>query len=170
MTPKRDNVDEMVAQWRTQRPDLDSSGMAVVLRVLWLSGEFAERLKAILAPAGLAPWEYDVLSALRRIGDDGGLTPKELCASAQLTSGAMTHRIDRLEERKLVRRKKDRPDGRSVHVVLTPRGLALVDGILGARMEDAAKCLEGITKTDRREVARLLRAISVEVERFRDEA
>ena len=154
----------MVAQWRQQRPDLDSSGMAVVLRVLFLSGAFTDRLKAILAPAGLAPWEYDVLSALRRMGAGGGLTPKEMCQSAQLTSGAMTHRLDRLEKRKLVRRKKDRPDGRSVHVQLTARGLTLVDGIVGARMENALASLKGLTKKDRRDLSRLLRAISKDIE------
>jgi DNA-binding MarR family transcriptional regulator len=138
--------------------------MAVVLRVLMLSGVFSERLKATLAPAGLAPFEYDVLSALRRAGDGVGLTPKELCRAAQLTSGAMTHRLDRLEERRLVRRRTDRRDRRSLTVTLTARGRALVDGILGARMADASASLSGLSKAQRRALAELLRIVSMVLE------
>ena len=149
----------MIAQWKTQRPDLDSAGMAVVLRLQMLAGLLGDRLKETLAPAGLAPWEYDVLSALRRGGGSQGLTPKELCQSAQLTSGAMTHRIDRLEERKLVRRRSSKDDRRSVSVLLTPKGKALVDGILGERMRDASHSLASLPAKDRRELVRILRTL-----------
>lgn len=158
---ERDDVDEMLVQWREQRPDLDSSGMAVVLRVLMLAGVFGERLKTTLAPSGLAPWEYDVLSALRREGRAGGLTPGELCESAQLTSGAMTHRLDRLEERGLVRRRAGKTDRRSVTVILSARGCSLVDSIVGSRMSDAAESLAAVSKKDRLELARLLRLVNV---------
>jgi len=164
MSAQRDTVDEMLAQWRRERPDLESSGMAVVLRILKLSSALSDRLKATLAPAGLAPFEYDVLSALRRSGSAGELTPTELCEAAQLTSGAMTHRIDRLEERGLVRRRSGASDRRSITVVLTPRGRTLVDGIVGARMADASQSLGELTKKDRRELARLLRIVNQNLE------
>lgn len=164
MPAPRDSIDDMLAQWKRQRPDLDRSGMAVVLRVLWLSGALSGRLKEILEPAGLATWEFDVLSALRRAGRGGGLTPTELCRSAQLTSGAMTHRLDRLEERGLVRRESAEEDRRSVTVSLTARGRALVDDVLGDRMVDAAECLEALTRTERRELAALLRKVTASLE------
>jgi len=150
----------MLAQWRRQRPDLDSSGMAVVLRVVLLSGVLFDRLKAILGPVGLAPWEYDVLSAIRRAGNPSGVTPKELCRSAQLTSGAMTHRIDRLVARGLVRRQAGRADRRSVGVLLTARGRALVDRVIGDRMRDAIACLTPLRKKELAELTRLLRIVS----------
>lgn len=150
----------MLVQWRQQRPDLDRSGMAVVLRVIMVASTLTERLKATLAPAGLAPWEFDVLSALRRAGKVGGLTPKELCKSSQLTSGAMTNRIDKLEARGLVRRQPSATDRRSLNIVLSARGRSLVDGIMGARMEDASESLASITKKQRAELARLLRLVN----------
>jgi len=157
---EEDRVDEVLAQWEAERPDLDPSGLAVVLRVQQLAGAFAERLKRILEPAGLAVWEYEVLAALRR---SGGQTPSELCAAAQLTSGAMTHRLDRLEERGLLRRKPSRTDRRSLTVELTAKGRRLVDGILGDRMAAATTSLEDFTETEVRRLTSYLRRIDTEL-------
>jgi DNA-binding MarR family transcriptional regulator len=159
-----DTVDHMLAQWDEERPDLDTSGMGVVLRILFLAGRFSERLKEILAPMDLAPFEFDVLSALRRAGREGGLTPSELCESAQLTSGAMTHRIDRLEERGLVRRRPSQEDRRSTWICLTAKGRGLVDQVIGARMDDAAEAVGGLSRAEQRELARLLRTLSLGLE------
>ena len=52
----------------------------------------------------LEPWEWDVLSALRRAGEPFQLTPKQLLQQTLVSSGTMTNRIDRLVERGLVRR------------------------------------------------------------------
>ncbi len=154
-----DDVDAMLDDWRTERPDLDPSAMAVVLRVHILSSQLAERLKDALAPLGLAPWEFDVLSALRRAGRSGGRTPKELCQSAQLTSGAMTHRLDRLEEKGWLRRRVAKDDRRSITVHLTPKGRTVVDRAVEARMEDAVQCVAGLKPTDQSSLARLLKKL-----------
>ena len=158
MTRQRDAVDEMLEQWARERPDLDSAGMGIVLRIQFLAGIFSSRLKEVLRPFGLAPWEFDVLSALRRAGSSG-LTPKDLCEAAQLTSGAMTHRIDRLEEPGYVRRRHDRADRRSINVTLTPKGRNLIDKVIGARMVDAAESVASLGKRQRGELAALLRAL-----------
>lgn len=163
MPRDRDAVDEMLDQWRRERPDLDSSGMGVVLRIQILAGIFADRLKETLAPSGLAPWEFDVLSALRRAGPDG-LSPTELCESAQLTSGAMTHRIDRLEEPGFVQRRAAEDDRRSIRVVLTSKGRAVVDEVIGARMADAYRSVAALGRKRRAELVRLLRAVSVSLD------
>ena len=153
-------VDEMLDQWRSERPDLDTSGMGIALRILFLGGVLGARLKETLAPAGLAPWEFDVLSALRRTGGTEGLSPTELCEAAQLTSGAMTHRIDRLEERRLVRRRAETSDRRSVRVTLTAQGRKQIDRVIGARMVDAADFVAGLNRSEQRQLASLLRRVT----------
>lgn len=163
MPIEQDTVDRMLAQWARERPELEVSGMAIVLRVQLLADVWSERLKETLAPAGLAPWEFEVLSALRRTGP-GGLAPKDLSESARLTSGAMTHRLDRLEERGLVRRKSSRHDRRSMIVSLTPKGAALIDSVIGVRMADASASVSGLGKRAQRELARLLRDLSLSLE------
>lgn len=159
MRGKRDSVDEMLEEWRAERPDLDPSGMSVVLRVLINAGRLAERLKEILAPLGLAPWEFDVLSALRRSGPSGVRSPKELCEAGQLTSGAMTHRLDRLEQRGLVARRKGGEDRRSIGVALTRKGRALVDQAITKRMSDALDSVDGLSRKERKALADLLRTL-----------
>lgn len=162
-SPPRDDVDEILAQWRRERPDLDPTGMGVVLRVLHLAGVFSSRLDDVLAPTALATFEYEVLAALRRADDGEGLTAKELCAAAQLTSGAMTHRLDRLEERGLVRRRPRPEDRRALAVTLTARGRRLVDSVLAARMEDAGDCVAGLSRKERLALNDLLRGLAVEL-------
>ena len=49
-------------------------------------------------------------------------TPGELSAKLELSSGAMTNRIDRLEEDGLVERHRDPDDRRGVRVALTDAG------------------------------------------------
>ncbi len=160
MKIETDPVDQVLTQWRRERPDLDGSGLAVVLRVALLAGTFSDRLKEVLAPSELAPFEFDVLSALRRAEGSDSLTPTELCTSAQLTSGAMSHRLNQLEARKLIRRRAKPNDRRSVTVALTAKGRRLVDEVLGARMEDAKRSLGALSSKEQRELARLLRTLT----------
>lgn len=160
---RRDTVDTMLGQWAHERPDLDPRSMGVVLRIQALADALEARLRAILAPHDLAVFEYEVLSALRRAGPQGGCTAGELCEAAKLSSGAMTNRLDRLEARGLVERWTSAQDRRSVTVRLTPRGLALVDRVLGERMADADDCLADLGRDDRRALVSLLRALCLDL-------
>jgi DNA-binding MarR family transcriptional regulator len=58
------------------------------------------------------------------------LSPGQLLAQTLVTSGTMTNRIDRLEERGLVRRRADPSDARSVRVQLTAAGRRRADAAL----------------------------------------
>ena len=61
-----DRIDKLLAQWTAERPELDCSGLDVVVRLQdaakMLRRDEDEALEAI----GLKMWEYDVMSALRR--------------------------------------------------------------------------------------------------------
>ena len=88
---------------------------------------------------GLGLWAFDVLATLRRQGPPFRLNPRELVRSTMLTSGAMTNRLDRLETQGLLRREADPGDRRGVRVVLTKRGLKLVDQAIEAKLREAMK-------------------------------
>src|SRR4051794_25559607 len=96
---QRDHVDRVVDAWATERPDVDASPIQIVGRVSRLSRQIDQRLKAVFNEHGLEAWEYDLLAALRRVGPPYELTAGEILEALMITSGAVTNRIDRLEQR-----------------------------------------------------------------------
>ena len=133
----RDTVDNLLSQWRAERPDLDVSALGIAIRVEMLAKLMRRGTTRNLARVGLKPWEYDVLSALRRQGEPYQLPARELALASLLTAGAMTTRIDHLEHRQLVRREPDPDDRRGILVSLTKKGLALVDRAIEVRLKAA---------------------------------
>src|SRR5699024_16394 len=82
--------------------------------------------RASFTAAGLEVWEFEMLSALRRSGDDA-LSPGALMQQTLVTSGTMTTRIDKLVARGLVSKNRSPRDGRAVEVRLGPDGVRRVD-------------------------------------------
>src|SRR3954465_4439952 len=128
--PLEDEVDRITTAWRRERPDLDVSPLEVLSRVTRLARHLDRDRAAALAQPDLEPGEFGALAALRRSGPPYQLSPSQLITQTMVTSGTMTNRIDRLEERKLVVRHPDPTDGRGVMVKLTPQGRTVVDGAL----------------------------------------
>ncbi len=81
-----------------------------------------------------------------------------------LTSGAMTNRIDRLENLGLVSREADLKDRRGVLIRLTPVGLKLVDEAIAVRLEDARRNLAALSKSEAEELSGLLRKLLLALE------
>ena len=100
----QDEVAQIVAAWKLERPDLDSSPMFVLSRVSRLARHLDLERRRAFASHGLEPWEFDVLSSLRRSGAPYALTPGTLMGELLVSSGTMTNRIDRLELKGLVSR------------------------------------------------------------------
>ena len=160
-----DLIDHLQKQWSHERPDLDSSSFAIAARVLVLSKLLERRVTRALAPLDLSLWAFDVLATLRRHGEPYRLTPSELSRATMLTSGAMTNRLDRLEARGLVRREADPGDRRGVRVILTERGLKLVDKAIEVRFAEARNAVATLSAGDRRTLENLLRNLLVELGR-----
>lgn len=155
----KDVIDELQSDWSVQRPDLNIEPMGVVLRIQALAKIFGDQTSAKLQEFDLQWWQYDVLSALRRQGKPFIMAATELAFSTMLTSGAMTNRIDRLEEDDLVRRIKDDNDGRRVLVQLTKKGLKLIEDATRARFETATDALENLSDHQRTSLNNLLRLV-----------
>ncbi|WP_433175043.1 MarR family winged helix-turn-helix transcriptional regulator [Actinoallomurus sp. CA-150999] len=154
-----DAVDRILAQWRTERPDVDVWPMGVIGRITRLSRVLDRELKEFFAGHDLEHWEFDVLATLRRSGPPYELTAGALNRAAMVTSGAITNRIDRLSTRGLVERVPDEEDRRSVRVRLTDRGRALVDEVVGLHVANEVRLLGALAPDDRDRLAGLLRAL-----------
>jgi DNA-binding MarR family transcriptional regulator len=157
--PLRDEVDDLVAAWQAERPDLDTSPLQVLSRISRLARHLDRARRAAFAAAGLEPWEFDVLSALRRQGSPYQLSPGALLHATLVTSGTMTNRIDRLAEAGLVRRQPDPQDKRGVLVTLTAQGCRQVDEALADLLTSEETLLAGLDARQRRQLADLLRVL-----------
>jgi DNA-binding MarR family transcriptional regulator len=155
----RDEVDDLVAAWRAERPDLDVEPLQVLSRVSRLSRHLDRARRAAFASHDLELWEFDVLSALRRQGRPYQLSPGALLRTTLVTSGTMTNRIDQLEKAGLVSRSPDPQDKRGVLVTLTARGKARVDSALADLLAGEQALLEPVPAEARRTLADLLRSL-----------
>ncbi|MEV6549119.1 MarR family transcriptional regulator [Streptomyces sp. NPDC051597] len=154
-----DHVDLLLAQWGERRPDLDVSPMAVIGRLKRLSRLIETELRRTFAEHGLDPASFDVLATLRRSAPPHLLTPAELMRSAMVTSGAVSQRLDKLEERGLVTRSPSPTDGRVVQVALTPEGRALIDRALPDHLATEERLLAALAPDRRDALADTLREL-----------
>jgi DNA-binding MarR family transcriptional regulator len=161
MSHSEDAVDLILEQWQRERPDLDCSPMGIIGRITQLQREVYLAQRATFARHGLDAPSFDVLAALRRIGEPYQLTPTALMRTALVTSGAITQRLDRLEERGLITRERSEDDGRAVVVTLTTAGRAALDKALPDHLETERRLLDGLSSTDLAHLADLLRRLLV---------
>ncbi len=155
----RDHVDAIIEQWGMQRPDVDVSAMAVIGRISRLERVIAPLLDAVYAMHGLESWEFDMLATLRRHGKPFQLTAGQLMSSMMITSGAVTNRIDRLEDRGLIRRERDPADGRIVLVTLTDVGLETIDRALPDHAANELALIGSLDHAQRETLVGLLREL-----------
>lgn len=154
-----DEVDEVVAAWRRERPDLAVDPMEVWSRIHRLSEVLAQHRKRSFAGQGLENWEFDVLAALRKAGEPYQLSPGQLLRETHVTSGTMTNRIDRLRKRGLVTREPHPSDGRGAVIALTGQGRELVDSALTALLELEGELLAGWSAEESEALASALRRL-----------
>lgn len=154
-----DHLDEIVAQWNRERPDVDVSAMGIIGRIGRLERMIRPRLNAVFATHALESWEFDVLATLLRNGPPHQLTPGQLLESMMITSGAMTNRIQRLEQRRFVERVQSPTDGRQVLVTLTEAGRRKADDALIDHAANEAAIVSELKPAQQRQLTNLLRTL-----------
>jgi DNA-binding MarR family transcriptional regulator len=163
--PETDHVDEVRRQWAQERPDLDTDPIGIIARLGRAQAYIDPALDAVLAEHGLTRASWDVLAALRRVGNPYRLTPTGLCQALMRTSGAITHTLHRLEYVGLVQRMVNPEDGRSLYVALNPRGVELTDAVAPLHLDNERRLLAGLTPDEQAALAQLLRKLLLGLER-----
>ncbi len=152
-----DHVDNWMNSCLTELPGLDLEVEGIVERIQHLEKRIGRMLEATLAEFGLNSGEWRVLGALRAAGEPYRASPGFLAKRFELTTGAMTNRIDQLEEAGLVRRLRDPDDRRGVIVELTPKGLKVWESAVGAQAKKEQFVAAGLTKAEQKQLNSLLR-------------
>jgi DNA-binding MarR family transcriptional regulator len=151
-----DHVARIQAEWRAELPDVDTSPQGVIGRLHRIANQLTGELTLLYAKYGLSEGEFDVLAALRRAGAPYERAPGEIALHTMVTTGAVTKRVDRLEEAGLVRRRRSAEDGRGRVVRLTPAGRRLIEKAFTAHMSNEERLLESLTPAQRTQLERLL--------------
>jgi DNA-binding MarR family transcriptional regulator len=161
-----DRVDEMVAAWRRERPDLGRSldAMATIGRLGRLSALGGRVVERGMAEHGLTVGDFDVLAALRRSGEPYELTPSALSRTLMLSPGGITSRIDRLETAGLVDRRLDPGDRRSFIVGLSQEGRRKVDDAVTDHVACEDSLLSPLSRSERAQLDDLLRRLLAPLE------
>ena len=138
--PSPDHVDEILAQWRRERPDLDASPIGVFGRLSRADRLVDTALAEGIAGHGLQPGWFDLLAALRRQGPPFELNPTQLTEATLLSSGGTTKRLDRLADAGLIERLPDPHDRRGTLVRLTQHGKRVIDRALRPTSRTSVDC------------------------------
>ncbi len=154
-----DEVDELVAAWHRERAELDLAPVEVFSRISRLSRHLDRARRQAFTAHLIEPWEFDVMTALRRAGSPYELSPGRLLRETMVTSGTMTNRVDRLTARGLVARLPDPGDRRGVLVRLTPDGKRTVDAAFEELIGHERDLLAALPEPDRAKLAELLKVL-----------
>lgn len=162
---ERDHVDRFLEEISADLPsDLDLTVEGIVdrigginRRIKWMHDETLDQL-------GLTVSDWHVLTALRWAGEPYRRKAGELARRADLTSGAMTSRLDALEKEGLVRRLRDPADRRSVVVELTAKGRQQHERAMGIQAEKEALLAAALTVREKEQLNSLLRRVMLTLE------
>lgn len=156
MTDELDHVARIQGEWARERPDLDVSPQGIIGRLHRLAAHLTDELVPVYSRYGLTEGEFDVLAALRRAGAPFERAPGELARFTMVTTGAMTKRVDRLDEAGLVTRRARDDDGRGKVVALTPAGKELIDAAFTEHMANEHRLVGSLDPAERDHLERAL--------------
>ncbi|MBD2461619.1 MarR family transcriptional regulator [Oscillatoria sp. FACHB-1407] len=147
-SPVQDETVAFVEQWQKV---LAPRGLGY--RIKLLSQLFARRFQERLEPFGLTPFHWVVLCCL---WEENGLPTSSIGDRLQQVGGTLTGVLDRMEERGLIRRERDRQDRRIWRIWLTPAGEQLKRVLPPIALEIRESALQGISESDRQLMSQLV--------------
>jgi DNA-binding MarR family transcriptional regulator len=133
-------------------PQIDPAVEGIVTRIGKAERLLDSETQRSLAHVGLTREEFKVLIELHA----GPLTHGALCRELEVSTGAMTNRLDKLEGAGLVSRAKDPSDRRSVRLSLTDAGRDRLDAYIDLGAHRERELLEGLSPSDKRRLNSLL--------------
>jgi len=152
-----DDVDKILAQWKTERPDLNNQSMGLIGRLQRLSHHLVRDMEMTFNEFGLNLSNFDVLATLRRSGPPYQLSPGELLSTMMIASGTLTNRIDQLAKSGYIKRIQNPDDGRSVFIALTNKGFDTIDAAVTAHVATQIRLTSALSPKEMHDLDHLLK-------------
>ncbi len=162
---QQDHIDRFLESIRDELPDLDLTVEGIVDRINGLSRRIKRMMDETLNERSLTWGEWKVLGILRR-SPEYRRSPGYLAVHAELSSGAMTNRLDNLEKAGLIRRLPDPNDRRGVLVELTTAGAEAYNESTAAQAAKEALIASALTAKEKDELNNLLRRLMLVAEQL----
>jgi DNA-binding MarR family transcriptional regulator len=162
---ERDHVDRFLEEIAADLPSsLDLTVEGIVDRIGGINRRIRRMHDETLDQLGLTYSDWHVLTSLRWSGEPYRRKAGELARHADLTSGAMTSRLDALEAEGLVRRLRDPADRRSVLVELTEKGRRKHEQAMGIQAQKEVLLADALTEREKKQLNALLRRVLLTLE------
>jgi DNA-binding MarR family transcriptional regulator len=110
-------------------------------------------------PSGMTYPQWEILAHFSRVGD--GRTPAEIAVALQVTKGAITNTLQRMEAMGLLAVEADGRDGRKKRVKVTPKGAACYAEMLRRVRPHMEQLRGGFTDAEFKAALPFLRALRV---------
>jgi DNA-binding MarR family transcriptional regulator len=161
VTVENDTVDDLLARLDDANAPLDLEVEGIVDRIASINKRVRSALKETLAVYGITPEDWGLLTTLRLRKENAPVSPGALARWHELSSGAMTSRLDRLESSGFVRRVPDPQDRRGVVIELTDAGRQAWEKAIEVQGRKEAFFASALTKDEQRQLNDLLRKLMV---------
>lgn len=154
-----DHVSQILVAWQRECPELDTSSIAVIGRILRAARYLSSEIEKELAAFDLSIPELNALLALRRAGEPYELSATELGNALLFSSGGLTKLVERLDRSGYVTREQNPDDRRVVRIRLTRRGRELQEEAIQAHLLNQDELLAPLTAEARDALAAALREL-----------
>jgi DNA-binding MarR family transcriptional regulator len=172
---QQDHVDRFLESIRDVLPMIDLEVEGIVDRIGGLDRRFHRALDETLAEFNLDTAEWKLLGRLVREAAWGELgsspdkayrtSPGKLAKFMELSSGAITNRLDRLEQAGLIRRLPDPDDRRAIQVEATEEGRRLYEETVGVQAQKEQLVAAALSDAEKKQLNALLRRLMLEFEK-----
>lgn len=157
-----DALDDVRAQWRRLRPELDTTPIDTIGRINRISRILQLQSDALLKQFGFSRGEFDILAALVR--SNRALMPSEVADKLIVSAPAVTKWTQRLVKQGYVERRPHPRDKRGSLLYATRAGADAINAMLPVQLEAEAEPLSSLNTNERQLLNEALRSLLAQLE------
>lgn len=119
-----------------------------VYNLVFCCNQIQTRIDRVLTPFGLSTVKLNALLIIKHVGQDKGISQKDLSQRMIVTAGNITRLLDRLQKAKLVERIPGTKDRRVNSVQITQKASELLDSVWPRYIEELNKVVDVVSRKE----------------------